>query len=465
MKTPICDYVKQYCETNAVRLHMPGHKGISKLGPEPCDITEIDGADSLYEASGIIAESECNATSLFESAATFYSTEGSSQCIRAMLYLAKQFDLHQERKQYAGSQSDHVKTLIMAYRNAHKTFLSAAALLDIEIVWAPESNQFSYLSCEPDLILLEKQIKELKPAALYLTSPDYLGRLAPIKELADICKRYGVLLLVDHAHGAYLKYLSKSQHPIDLGADLCCDSAHKTLPVLTGGAYLHVSKSTSIFFKEQAKSALALFGSTSPSYLILQSLDLANAYLAGEYRKDLSVLVEKLHQLKSELGEAGFLLKEQEPLKITISTKPYGYRGTEFAKLLKEQGIVCEFADPDYLVMMFSTQNKELDFCRLKESMLSIKRKPEIKEEPIAVHPCERIMSVREALFSLSENIPACESRGRILADLNVSCPPAVPIVMCGERISEEAVRAFHYYHVKSCNVVKEKISESKRQG
>ena len=238
MKTPICDFVNTYARSDSIRLHMPGHKGISEKESslpflaEAFDITEIPGADSLYEADGIIRESEKNASLIFGSH-TFYSTEGSSQCIRAMLYLSLI---------YAKSQGK--TTTIAAARNVHKSFISAAAMLDIDINWIYSentSNDNSYLSCTVDADALDKKLSSLKekPFAFYITSPDYLGNISDVSAISRVCHKHGVLLLVDNAHGAYLKFLSPSQHPIDLGADLCCDSAHKTLPVLTGGAYLH----------------------------------------------------------------------------------------------------------------------------------------------------------------------------------------------------------------------------------
>ena len=225
MNTPICDFVRRYAESKTLRLHMPGHKGKGPLGIEQLDITEISGADSLYEASGIIAESEANASALF-GCPTFYSTEGSSQCIRAMLHLAT---CGRNRR-------------IAAARNVHKTFLSAAALLDLQVDWLYPDSEGSYLACPITAETLENYFATCEeiPAAVYVTSPDYLGNLLYIDALAAVCHRYGSLLLVDNAHGAYLKFLPDSRHPMDLGADLCCDSAHKTLPVLTGGAYLHI---------------------------------------------------------------------------------------------------------------------------------------------------------------------------------------------------------------------------------
>jgi len=260
METPIADFVNAYRQSGVSRLHMPGHKGRGPLGCESLDITEIAGADALYQADGIIARSEGSAAALFGTAATFYSTEGSSQCIRAMLYLAV---LH--------ATPGGGRPVIVAARNAHQSFVLAAALLDAEIVWLwPEGSPFSLCRCDVSTEQLERVLGALPrpPAAVYVTAPDYLGNAPDVAALAATAHRFGVPLLVDGAHGAYLKFLSHGAHPIDLGADLCCDSAHKTLPVLTGGAYLHVGPQAPADFAENGKRALALFGSTSPSYLI-----------------------------------------------------------------------------------------------------------------------------------------------------------------------------------------------------
>lgn len=444
MNTPICDFVQRYCDENTLRLHMPGHKGNVVLGMEPYDITEIDGADSLYEASGIIHESEKNAAALFGTAATFYSAEGSSLCIRAMLFLAL---LH--AKQQGRS------TKIIAGRNAHKTFVTAAGLLDLDVKWLAPAKGESYLACSVDLENLEACLKKEQPAAVYLTNPDYLGNLIDIHEIAHICKKHNVLLLVDNAHGAYLKFLPESRHPMDIGADLCCDSAHKTLPVLTGGAYLHVAKGASSMFIERAKDAMALFGSTSPSYLIMQSIDKANEYLVNGYAEKLKNFLIKADEVKSALQKKGFELIGQEPLKLTLATKTYGYLGTEFSEELLRQGIVTEFADPDYVVMMLSCEMGEDGLQRLVNAMELVERRSVIEEKTPEVELPEKVLSVREAIFSAQEKIPVSESEGRILASLNVGCPPAVPIAVCGEKINKKAVELFQYYKIETCDVVK----------
>lgn len=443
MDTPICDFARDHAASGALRLHMPGHKGRSILGPEPLDITEIDGVDDLYAPGGIIRESEENAGALF-GCPTFYSTEGSSQCVRAMLYLAL---LHAKRQ--------GLPPLIAAGRNAHKTFLSAAALLDLQVTWLYPEGDASYLSCPLTADTLDAFLRSApeKPAAIYLTSPDYLGGMPDLGAMAAVCRAHGVWLLVDNAHGAYLRFLRPSQHPIDLGADLCCDSAHKTLPVLTGGAYLHVSPALLPQLRDQIRPALSLFGSTSPSYLILQSLDDANPYLAAHPQR-LDDFLPFVWSLKARLVKQGWTLYGQEPLKITLQTKPYGYRGTELAVLLLKKNIVCEFSDPDYLVLMLTPETGPEGLTRLEEALRAIPRRPPVREAPPVFRRGKQVRSIREALLSPAVSLPTGQCGGRVLAAATVGCPPAVPILACGEEIDEAALAALRYYGIQRCLVL-----------
>ena len=444
MDTPIVDFVTKYAQSDTLRLHMPGHKGSSFLGMEHLDITEIKGADSLYDADGIIAQSEANASKIF-GCRTLYSTEGSSQCIRAMLYLVSLY-----------AKQNKQKPLIAVARNAHKAFLTGAALLDIDVHWLYPKNTVSYLSCTltPDDVDEYLQSTAEKPTAVYLTDPDYLGAIADICGIAEVCHRYGVLLCVDNAHGAYLKFLSESIHPIDLGADLCCDSAHKTLPVLTGGAYLHLSDFMDKKLGEQAKNALMMFGSTSPSYLTLQSLDMANIYL-NDYPDHLRKLIPKLNVLKSDLCQLGYSLYGNEPLKLTVRPKSYGYTGTELAELLRQHKIEPEFADPDFLVLMLSAETNEKTLLQTEEALHSIPQRSPIAEDCPTFTSARKVMSIRDAMLSCSETLPSKLCLGRILAVPTIGCPPAVPILVCGEQIDEHAVALFSYYGIEQCCVVK----------
>ncbi|MBQ7288859.1 MAG: PLP-dependent transferase [Clostridia bacterium] len=447
MDTPICDFVKEYADSGRVRLHMPGHKGKPGLGLEALDITEIAGADVLYGAEGIIARSAQNAARLFGTAKTLYSVEGSSLCIRAMLYLTALY-----------AKAEGKRPLIAAGRNAHKVFMTAAALLDFDILWLYPENGEGMLSCTIDADSLDKMLWEAeeKPVAVYITSPDYLGNLSDIGKIAQVCRKWGILLLVDNAHGAYLRFLPEDTHPITLGADICCDSAHKTLPVLTGGAYLHIAHRAPERFCRMAENALSVFASTSPSYLILQSLDAANRYLAKDYSNRLTETVNRLCRLKTRLMQAGYTTVGNEPLKLTLAVKDYGYTGYAFAEILSDKGIECEFCDPDFVVMMLTPENEVRDFERLETGLLEIAKRESISQRPPQSPRPQKAMSAKNALFSPQERLEVQACRGRILAAANVSCPPAVPVAVCGERIDQAVIECFAYYGIKKCDVVKE---------
>ena len=445
MNTPICDFVSTYQQSNTLRLHMPGHKGRSFLGAEPWDITEIAGADELYHARGIIRESEENAASLFSTAKTLYSTEGSSLCIRAMAYLALLWGKEKSRK-----------PVILAGRNAHKAFLSAAALLDIDVEWLYPEQERSLISCDISADGLERAMNALpeKPAAVYITSPDYLGHITDIAALSQVCKKNDVLLLVDNAHGAYLKFLPEDCHPITLGADLCCDSAHKTLPVLTGGAYLHIGKNAPPMLSQIEEEAMALFASTSPSYLILQSLDLCNLYLYEGYRERLGLLIHQADAMKEKLRTHGFSLEGNEPAKLTIAPKAFGYTGDELHNLLRKQNMECEFSDPDFLTAMLTPELSGDDLKSLENALLTVPKKTPIHAAPPPLPRPERALSIREAALAPRRTIPVGEALGEILADAHVGCPPCIPIIACGERIDQAAVRCFEYYGIEKCRVL-----------
>lgn len=442
MKTPIVSFLKSYQEKSPVRMHMPGHKGAGILGFEGMDLTEIYGADELFEAEGIIKESEQNASSLF-GCPTYYSTQGSTLCIQTMCTI-----LCQDAK------SKGKKPKILAGRNVHRSFIHTAALLDFEIEWLYGNSD--YLSCKIHAEDLEKAIIESLPTAVYLTNPDYLGNLLDIKSLANVCKKHNVLLAIDNAHGAYLRFLEPSLHPIDLGADLCCDSAHKTLPVLTGGAYLHLSDSLNQVWKNDVKHFMEYFSSTSPSYLIMASLDAANEVLDTTFKKSLSECIQRVDGLKNTLTQHGYTILSGEPMKITISTKEFGYTGNEIANLLMECDIYPEFYDSDYIVLMPSPYNTKDDFERLQKCLCGIDRKPILINKPPKLEQSKKAMNVRQALFSSSITLDVSKSLGQVCSSVTVSCPPAILPVIPGEVINESSIEVMKYYGIETVRVVKE---------
>ena len=444
MDTPICDFIRDYRQKGGVRMHMPGHKGFPGTGPEAADITEIAGADELYRSRGIIRRSEENAAALFGTRRTVYSAEGSSLCIRAMLYLAS---LRAAEK--------GLPRRVLAGRNAHRTLMTAAAMLDLEIDWLLPAEEEGLLSCRISPEAAEKALSARPYMAVYVTSPDYLGNITDIRALSAVCRAHGVPLLADNAHGAYLRFLPRDLHPVTLGADLACDSAHKTLRCLTGAAYLHIAPSAPAEWADLAEQAMGFFASTSPSWLILASLDRMNADLAGGWPEKLRETAARTAELAGKLRRNGWETVGDEPMKLALAPKSRGLTGIRLAEILRRKGIECEFCDPDYLVLMPSPDTPAADLRALEKALGSIPPEKALEGRPPACRPPERVCSIREAMLAPRETVPAAEALGRVLADPCASCPPAVPVRIAGERIDADAVRCFRYYGTETCAVMK----------
>lgn len=424
MNTPIHDFLINYAEKNTVRCHMPGGKGINN----PFDITEIDGADSLFEADGIIHQSEKLAASLFGAGATLYSCGGSTLAIQGMLGTVKQLTS---------------KNTIIAGRYSHKSLLTSCILLGLDIKWAyPDEYLSAVISPEE----IERLIDE-DTAAVFVSSVDYYGGEADIAAISEVCHRHGVYLLVDNAHGAYKVFTGN--HPITLGADMTADSAHKTLPCLTGGAYLHL-KNAELY--TVAKGVMGMFGSSSPSYLIMDSLDLCNRYISEKRDEALSA-IENVKNLKKQLTDKGCTLRNSDAMRITIDAEAYGYNGNELAQLLREKGAECEMSDEKYVVLLFSVSQAKEDFERLNSIMSDIPQNPPVTAEKHIILKPEKVFSAREAYFSRKVTVKATKADGRVCAGIHCPCPPCVPLVMTGERIDEKCIAELEGYGVADIDI------------
>lgn len=426
------EYLKEYRDQNGIRMHMPGHKGYS-LCPElasamPFDITEIVGADSLFEDEGILLLSEQKTAAAFGSRDTLYSVGGSTLCIQTMLGCCCN----------AGDK-------VIAGRNAHTAFFNSCVLLDLRPVWVlPEYHPGSNISGEITPEAIEQALTEHPDAVcVYLTTPDYLGCLSDLKEIAAVVHRHGKRLLCDNAHGAYLHFCEKPIHPMDLGADLCCDSAHKTLPALTGAAYLHLAKGCGVT-REYAKQVMHLFGSTSPSYLILLSLDLCADYMVGNLRTDVIVMERSVAKLREELSALGglFEMRRYEPGKLVIDCYKLGYHGEELAALARgfDPPIEPEYVSNGEMVFMFSPMCTDRDYAVVSAWLGSIRPKTPIARERMDLRLPPVRLSMREAHFARKELCKVSQAEGRIAAQNRIVCPPGVPIVAAGEEIDKISV-------------------------
>ena len=435
-------FAEDYAASGISRLHMPGHKGCKIHGLEPLDLTEIKGADSLFESEGVIAQGERRTAEIFGARTTCWSAEGSSLCIKAALGLAVR---HFGRR-----------ITVAAPRNCHRAFISACVLLDIDVKWIfPESGSARLCECGAAPEAVEKALAGGGVDAVYITSPDYLGGISDIGGISRVCKKHGALLICDNAHGAYLKFVGEGLHPLDLGADIVCESAHKTLPVYTGGAYLHIAKSAPANFDELAKPAMVLFGSTSPSYLIMGSLDRCTDLLEGDLPKMLRACCERTARTKKLLAERGISDISREAMKITIDAVKLGYTGVQLAEMMRRSKMECEYADAEVVVLMLSPYNPERDFERIESFFSGLELR-----EPLAI-PCppeplrpEKVMSLRQAELSRAERIDVEKAEGRVCARSAMSCQPSVAAVMGGEKISAEAIKILKRYSILQIDVL-----------
>ena len=441
-KAPLYQALRRHQCRGRASFHTPGHKSNPEAFPQDLlslDYTELPDTDSLFEAEGPIRAAEEAAARFFGTARTVFSAGGCTLCIQAMLRLAAP----------EGGE-------IITGRVIHRSAVQTMALLGLEPVWVtprPDAGAGLPGRVHPDDIREALRLHP-KAKAVYLTSPDYYGVLADIPSIARVCREADVPLLVDNAHGAHLWYVGGGLHPISQGADLTACSAHKTLPVLTGGAWLNIREAR---YSHGVKEAMALFGSTSPSYPIMASLDLCRAWLQEEGTASFGRLEQAVSGLKELAHGKGIAqpLGPCDPIRLAFNTASVGTPGEEAAQWLRERGIEPEYADGGHVVMILTPMNTQEEIRRLREAIAAFPVKSPLAL-PSALPPQpERAASPREAVLAPSEWVPVDRAAGRIAAQAACPCPPGVPVVMPGERIAENTVEFLISYRISRIKVIK----------
>lgn len=445
--TPLREALEKLLEEGRVPFYMPGHKGRMPYPFEmaaPYDITEIEGADSLYEANGAIYAAEQRIAAAYRAGASLISAGGSTLCIQTMLYLARR----------------RGRKLIVA-RNLHRSAVSVMGLLGIDPIWVPcrtcldDECGIDGLALPPDAVVIERLLEDNPDAsAVYITSPDYFGQMADIPAISDICRRYGTLLLVDNAHGAHLNRFRAALHPMQLGADMCCDSFHKTLPVLTGGAALHLANPN---LYDEAKYAMSLFGSTSPSYLIMLSIDMALAQMEST-DDELLRLGGYIGALKERLAQHGYQTVRSfvcDPVRLAVGFAAMGYTGREFSDYLRTRGVEPEYVSDTVAVFMPSEQNTPEELSTLERLLMQLPQRPPISFATVSGRLPRQPLGIGEAMNRPQQLISVGKAEGRIAARLISRCPPGTPVVVPGEEITQEAIAMIKISGVSEIYVVK----------
>lgn len=421
-------FLREFESLKKLRLFMPGHQGKAKFLNENIspvfDMTEIKSCDSLYKPSGIIKSLEEKISTNYDSD-SYISTGGSSLLIQTMLWLFKN------------------RKFIVA-RNAHVSFYHTAAVLGI-------STHFIGSYKTVTINEIESSLLRSKPGAvLFVTSPNYYGELLDISRIKKVCDKFSALLIVDAAHGAHLRFTKKNLHPINLGADCCCCSFHKTLPALTGASVLFFKKN--FFERLEVKQAMFLFASTSPSYLIMDSIGLCIDWLEKEGFESFLKLEEKKEKLINSL-DLTFL--KTDPAKLVLDCSNVKGGVLNVLQILNSFKIEPEFYNDRYICFILTPFLKRKDW----EIMLECFQKVTIKNSPIKIfdNPInfQKYCSLKDAIYAKKEEVKVQDAKGKVCADDIFSDIPGVLAIAYGEIITSEIISFLKKSGVKKVKVLK----------
>lgn len=449
MNSPIYNALTQHNKKHRSAFHMPAHKGAAEcLAPLAdvleLDMTEIPDTGSLFDGEGATAEAEKLAAELFGTAGSFMSAGGCTLCIQAMLRLVAP----------QGGK-------IICGRVIHRAAVNAMALLDIAPVWVmPDNSAGPQFAGRINAAAVAEMLEQNPDAkAVYITTPDYFGVMSNVAAISAEAKKYDVPVIVDNAHGAHLQFLDPSLSPLARGAAMSADSAHKTLPVLTGGAWLNIADKQ---YLPGVRAAMALFGSTSPSYLIMLSLDLCRAWLMESGIDAMTRLAVKTEHIKQTMRAKGFALPQGEcdPLRLAFNTAAVGLSGDKAGQILRENNIEPEYAGREGVILIPSPFNTDLDFERLERALETMAASFVVGDKDLVaeVPPAEQpnvALTPRQALLAEKATVLAAESVGKIACEAVCPCPPAIPIVMPGEVITAQAAILLPAHGFSNINVVK----------
>lgn len=445
-RTPLYSALKKRAESGLLRLHMPGHKGKGLINEDlfRIDFTELPGTGNLYEGIPPISDSEALMAEAAGAAGCCFLTGGSTQGLMAALGAACR----------PGSK-------LLLDRGSHRAVYNAMAHLDLRPIYLyPRILDPFDIAGEFDLADVEAALDEHPDlAAMIITSPTYYGVMRDIPSIAKLCKKRGVILIVDEAHGAHLPFLDGYASAIALGADLSVASAHKTLPALGMGALLYTSGRVSL---DRLRYFASMFGTSSPSYPIMASMDLARAYMENDGRKSYEETARRVKMIREDIKYPLLPLTEKkglklDPARLTVCTGRAGLSGYEAAEVLeRECGVAVEMADLENIVAIFTCADSSEDFLRFEDALtrLAQKAKPVNEEKrPIPCPPPKPCMTPRQAAYGPQMRLPLAEAAGQIAAIQIAPYPPGIPVIAPGERITEKHLA---YLEKKSYNIGKD---------
>ncbi|WP_339252608.1 aminotransferase class I/II-fold pyridoxal phosphate-dependent enzyme [Sporosarcina sp. FSL W8-0480] len=441
---PLVEALEYFKERTPVSFHVPGHKhGLLSSLPEGMrqalsyDYTELTGLDDLHEAEGIIQEAESLLSALYKSKRSFFLVNGSTVGNLAMIHAA------------CG-----IGDTVIVQRNAHKSVFHAIEMTGARPVLL--SPPWDMHTRTPGVLTQEQVEKALtaypQAKAVILTYPTYYGVTGEeLEKIIELCHACSIPVLVDEAHGAH--FIVSEPFPrsaIELGADIVVHSAHKTLPAMTMGSFLHIR--SELISEEKIAYYLQMLQSSSPSYLLMASLDDARAYAASYRESDKRRFMELRSSFIQELKKINHMeiVETDDPLKLLL--RYAGHSGFALQAAFESEGIYAELADPYQALLILPLWNRESNppLKEWKKKMIAaVTNLGKVDDNPafldmvtwpdgisvLAIPPYE-LVNMETEWISIDN------AAGRIAAASLIPYPPGIPLMIKGERITEHHIRA-----------------------
>jgi arginine decarboxylase len=439
----ILNSLNKIVKKDITSFHVPGHKKGSiyeRLGYKDVvsnlyamDTTEIPGTDNLHNPEDVIKISQDNASNTFGSDYTFYLVNGSTCGIQSAIMSVC-----------------NPKEKLIANRDCHQSIINACILGDIEPVYINPNIDLGYgISIGYTLNDIKDVVENnLDAKGVLLTYPSYFGTTYDLKSIADYIHSKGMILIIDEAHGSHLDLSDKLPNSaLKLGADVVIHSIHKTLPSFTQSSMMHI-KGDKVNI-EKIRSYLRILQSSSPSYMLLSSLELAVEIYKNNGKNlmeeliyniiDLNKFIKKLDNIKV------YEQNDQDITKIYILTKDLGITGYELEDILRNKyKIQVELSNYYGVLLISSIGNTANDFDKLKNALSEIdKLKKDNELSKTIKYPSmlsKKLMSPRDAFYSKKVDININKSIGKICGEYIIPYPPGVSLISPGEEINKEAI-------------------------
>lgn len=465
-KLPLIEELLKYIKEDNSYFAMPGHKMGKAFATVPegkvildnlikFDVTEVDGLDNLHNPQGVLKEAQELLRNYYKSKKSYFLVNGSTSGNLAMI-----FSTFEEGDK------------IIVERNCHRSIYNGIIMRKLVPIYI--KNKVSNIYDAPFSIDKEHLFNLMKDnqdaKGIVLTYPNYYGICTDLKVIIREAQKYNMKVLIDSAHGAHFRAIKElPENPIELGADMVVQSAHKTLPSLTQTSFLHIGESVDI---EKVDFYVSSFLSTSPSYMFMASMDFSRFFIETYGHQAYTELLGRCNCYREKINQIeGFHIIDEDDLKAEESYRdgivlidktryvinlPRGYSGHKLLDYLRKNKIQCEMSDSRNVVLIFSPGNDEKDFERLYYALkkCELEELRDVYTIPLEVKVPKMAMLPHEAFLREKILLPIELAENKICGKAIVPYPPGIPLIMPGEKINQEIIEVIKYYEEKEVTLL-----------